>query len=377
MQRIRCLLLKELSQLKRDRRLLALLLIAPIFQLLVMGFAANTDVREIRLAIRDQDGSYHSREFIRALGASDYFKTTLLTGPEAEDASQLVSGAAGLIVVIPPGFSQRLLRGQTAPVQALVDGSDSSWGTQGLNYLQKAARLFSEGQVRVALAGPSVAGPARLPQVTAESRVWYNPDLKSRYYMVPAIMAMLLLVTTMLVTSMALVKEREDGTLEQLIVTPLRPGEMIVGKLLPFVVVGFLEVTLALAIIRLVFQVPLQGSLFLLYLLSGLFLLTTLGLGLFISTLVKTQQQAMMVATFFVMMPFVLLSGFAFPVENMPKAIQAVTHLIPLKYYLQILRGLFLKGVGLEALWPQTLILLAWGLGILLLAAAKFQKRLD
>lgn len=377
MQRIRCLLLKELSQLKRDRRLLAMLLVAPLFQLLVMGFAANTDVREIRLAIRDQDHSWHSREFIRALGASDYFKTTLLTGPESEDASQLVSGAAGLIVVIPSDFGQRLVRRELAPVQALVDGSDSSWGIQGLNYLQKATRLFSEGMARVVLAPLPAAGSPPLPQIVAESRVWYNPDLKSRYYMVPAIMALLLLVTTMLVTSMALVKEREEGTLEQLIVTPLRPGEMMAGKLLPFVVVGFLEVTFALAIILLVFHVPLKGSILLLYLLSGLFLLTTLGLGLFISTLVKTQQQAMMIAVFFVMMPFVLLSGFAFPIENMPKAIQPFTHLIPLKYYLQILRGIFLKGVGLEALWPQTLILLGWGIGILILAAAKFHKRLD
>jgi ABC-2 type transport system permease protein len=185
------------------------------------------------------------------------------------------------------------------------------------------------------------------------------------------------MVTTMIVTSMALVKEREQGTMEQVIVTPLRPGEIMAGKLLPFVGVGFAELTLVLPVMVGIFGVPFRGSLLLLYLLSGLFLLTTLGLGLFVSTLVHTQQQAMMVSAFFVMMPFVLLSGFIFPVENMPPAIAVAAHLIPLKYYLTIVRGIFLKGVGLGVLWPEAVALLAWGLAILSLAAVKFRKRLD
>jgi ABC-2 type transport system permease protein len=377
MKRIRCLLIKELAQLRRDRRLFGMLLVAPLVQLLVLGFAANPDVKEIALAIRDNDHSYHSRELIRSIGASGYFKTILLTGDESKDASLLVSGQTGLILVVPPDFSQRLVRGQPTPVQVLVDGADSNFAVQGMAYLQKATRLYSEKLVRAALTTvPSQQGLA-LPSVVAESRVWYNPDLTSRYYMVPAIMAQLLLVTTMLVTSMALVKEREEGTLEQLIVTPLRPGELIAGKLMPFVVVGFAEITFALPVILLAFGVPFRGNFLLLYAMSGLFLLTTLGLGLFISTLVKTQQQAMMVSTFFVMMPFVLLSGFVFPVENMPPVIQAVAQFIPLKYYLTIIRGLFLKGVGWAELWPEALALLVWGLGILSLAIVKFHKRLD
>lgn len=190
-------------------------------------------------------------------------------------------------------------------------------------------------------------------------------------------MALVLLVATMLVTSMALVKEREEGTLEQLMVTPLRPVEMVAGKLLPFVLVGFVEMTVSLAVILLVFKVPLRGSVWMLYGMSGLFLLTTLGLGLFISTLVRTQQQAMLVATFFVMMPFVLLAGFAFPVENMPAPIERVSRLIPLRYYLVSLRAIFLKGAGIAELWPQALILLGWGLGILGLAVARFRRRLE
>jgi len=186
-----------------------------------------------------------------------------------------------------------------------------------------------------------------------------------------------LLVTTMLITSMALVKERENGTMEQLIVTPLRPGEIIAGKLLPFVLIGFIELTFAILVIRFIFLIHMRGSFVSLIVLSGLFLFTTLGLGLFISTLVKTQQQAMLIATFFVMMPFVLLSGFAFPIENMPALIQPLTALIPLKYYLLAVRGIYLKGQGWAEFWPQALALLAWGVGILAIAVANFRKRLD
>jgi ABC-2 type transport system permease protein len=377
MNRIRCLLIKELAQLRRDRRLFGMLLIAPILQLLVLGFAANTDVRDIALSVRNNDRTHTSRELTRALGASGYFRTRLLDGPESGDALLLASGKAGLILSIPPGFGAALERREAIQVQVLVDGADSNFAVQGMNYVQKAARQFSDGLVREALGTAGVQRAPPLPGVAMESRVWYNPDLASRNYMVPAIMALLLLVATMLVTSMALVKEREDGTLEQLIVTPLRPAEMILGKLLPFAAVGFIEVTLALPVMLAVFHVPFRGNLAFLYAMSGLFLITTLGLGLFISTLVHTQQQAMMLATFFVMMPFVLLSGFAFPVENMPAPIQAVARFIPLKYYLTILRSVFLKGAGWFELWPQALALLGWGLTILTLAALRFRKRLD
>ncbi|MCX6997645.1 MAG: ABC transporter permease [Kiritimatiellaeota bacterium] len=376
LNRIRCLLIKELTQIRRDPRLFGILIMAPIIQLVVMGFATNTDIREIALAIRDNDRSFHSREYIRALAASGYFRVAALPGPVAGDARQLVAGRAGLVLVIPPGFGRQLVRRAPATVQALVDGADSNFGMQGVNYLNQATRLFSARFAREVAVDARLRGLA-LPAVAAETRVWYNPELTSRYYMVPALMGVLLLVTTMLVSSMALVKEREEGTMEQLIVTPLRPMEIILGKLLPFVVIGFAEVTLALPLMRLIFGVPLRGSVLLLYALSGVFLLTTLGLGLFVSTLVRTQQQAMLIAAFFVMMPFILLSGFIFPVENMPPAFQVVAQFIPLKYYLTIIRGIFLKGVGWHALWRDGLILLAWGVGILSLAALKFHKRLD
>ena len=376
MKRIRCMLMKELAQIRRDKRLLAMLLVPPVVQLLVFGYAATTDIREIDLGVRDNDRSYHSREYARALESSGYFQTRRLTGSERGDGERLVSGQSGLLVVIPAGFGARLARGQGAAVQVLTDGADSNFAVQGLNHLQKATRLFSQRLLREAF---GAGGPAGMRQaaLSMESRAWYNPDLRSTFYMVPGVMGVLLLVTTMIVTSMALVKEREDGTMEQLIVTPLRVSELIAGKLLPFVVIGFMEVTLILPVMHFVFGVPFRGSIALLYGMTGLFLMTTLGLGLFVSSLVKTQQQAMLVAGFFVMMPFVLLSGFIFPVENMPPLIQAVAALIPLNYYLAIVRGIFLKGTGAADLWPQALALFLWGLGILTLSIMKFQKRLD
>ncbi len=376
LHRITVLLIKELAQIRRDRSLLGILLVAPLFQLLVMGFAANTDIRNIVITVRDNDHSIQSREYGRALAASGYFQIITATGPEAGDGNTLVSGKAGLVLVIPAGFAKHLLNRRPAPVQVLVDGSDSNFGVNGLNYLLKATRLYSSRLVMIETQALARRG-IRTPSVTIESRAWYNPRLLSRYHMVPALMGVLLLVTTMIVTSMALVKEREDGTMEQLIVTPLRPTELMIGKLLPFVVIGFIEITLALGVIFGVFGVPLRGSLLLLYAFSGLFLLTTLGLGLFVSTLVKTQQQAMLVAAFFVMMPFVLLSGFIFPVENMPPMIQGLAQFIPLKYYLEIVRGLFLEGTGWTELWRPALMLLLWGIAILGLASLKFRKRLD
>ena len=375
MKRIRCLLAKEWHQLRRDPRLFGLLLIAPVIQLVVLGYAATTDVRLVALAIRDDDRTPASREYVRALASSGYFRSTPLDGPSRGDGGLLVSGRAGLILTVPRGFGAALANGRPAAVQALVDGAGSNFAVQGLNYLQKATRLYSAD---VALAAANARAPGlRVPSVAVESRAWYNPDLASVYFMVPAVMGLLLLVTTMIVMSMALVKERESGTMEQIIVTPLRPGELIAGKLLPFAVIGLAEITLALPVIRLAFGVPMRGSLALLYGGSFLFLLTTLGLGLFISTLVHTQQQAMLVSTFFVMMPFAMLSGFIFPVENMPAPIRFIAYGIPLKYYLAIVRGVMLKGAGLADLWTPLAVLLGWGAGILGLAILKFHKNLD
>jgi ABC-2 type transport system permease protein len=371
------MIFKELIQIRRDRRLFGILLIAPVIQLVILGFAATTDVKEVNVAVRDYDHTSQSREYVRALSSSGYLKTMPLTGLPGNDDDQLVSGKAGLILTIPAGFGQKLVSRQPASVQVLVDGSDSNFAVQGLSYLQRATQLHTEGLIRIVQSDLIRLRGLKLPAITAQTRIWYNPDLKSSHYMLPAIMGMLLLVATMIVTSMALVKEREQGTMEQLIITPISPMQIIAGKLIPFVLIGFGEVTLVLAAVVFVFGVPLRGSLLLLYVLSGLFLFSTLGMGLLVSTLVRTQQQAMMVAGFGVMLPFALLSGFIFPIDNMPDVIRPVTYLIPFRYYLTIVRGIFLKGTGLHELWQTALALLTCGIVILSLAVLRFHKRMD
>jgi ABC-2 type transport system permease protein len=376
MRRVRTLLVKELIQIRRDPRLFALLVAAPALQILVLGFAATTDVRDVAVAVRDGDRSAHSREYARTLGASGWLRTSPHAGGERDDARLLISGRAGLVLAIPPGFGAELAAGRPATVQALVDGSDSLSAVQGLTYLQGASRLYSERQVRMAL-DRRPGGSAGIPSIAIETRTWFNPMQTSRLYIVSGLLGVLLLVTTMVVAAMAFVKEREEGTMEQMLVTPLRRGELVAGKLLPFAVIGFLEVTVVLPVVLLVFQLPLRGSVLLLYAFSGLFLLTTLGLGLLVSSLVKTQQQAMLVTVFFLMMPFVMLSGFVFPVENMPAAIRTAAEAVPLRHYLIAIRGIFLKGSGVAELWDEGLILLCMGAAILTLAVLSFRKRLD
>ncbi len=355
MKRTRHLLVKEFQQLRRDRRLVGILLIAPVIQLIVLGFAASTDVREIDLAVRDDDRTPESREYVRTLTASGYFVPVVSRGSEdAEDADALVAGRAGLVLVIPKGVRSRARPG-TRPSRCRFSSTEATACSPRAERATSSSRRSStrSGWRR----GRWRRGRAGLPSVTFETRAWYNPDLRSRFYMVPAVMGILLLVTTMVVTSMALVKEREQGTMEQLLVTPLKAREIIAGKLLPFVVIGFAAITLSLLVILAVFRMPPRGHIATLYAFSGLFLVSTLGIGLLISTLVRTQQQAMMVATFFVMMPFSLLSGFAFPVEAMPAPVRAVSALMPLTYFLRAVRGIFLKGVGWPELWDEALAL--------------------
>lgn len=376
MGRLVALVVKELTQIRRDPKLFALLVAAPALQVLVLGFAATTDVTDVRVAVRDEDRSERSREYARALGASGYLGVSPHPGGR-DDAAVLASGAAGLVVTIPRGFGADLDAGRPVAVQALVDGSESLSAGQGLSYLQGASRLYTDRLVREAADRGAKGAVRGLPSVIMETRTWFNPRQTSRAFMVSGLLGVLLMVTTMVVAAMAFVKEREEGTMEQVLVTPLNRRELVAGKLLPFVVIGFVEVSFVLPVMLLVFDLPLRGSVALLYAFSGVFLLSTLGLGLQVSSLVKTQQQAMLVAVFFLMMPFIMISGFVFPVENMPYAMQIAAEAIPLRHYLIAVRGIFLKGAGLAELWVHGLVLLAWGVGILSLAIATFHRRLE
>jgi ABC-2 type transport system permease protein len=379
------LIRKEFLQLRRDRKMLPIVLIAPVIQLILLGYAANLDVSHVPTAVMDRDKTAVSRELTERFFATNYFdRAAGLSSPEAaEDA--LVSGEASAVIVIPSDFSRDLLRGEAVQLQLLVDGANSTVGTAVLNYANVIVQEYQRelmGRGYGAAAGTdgasgtaAAAGGAPQIPVRAAPRVWFNPELESKNFMVPGILALLLMVITMLLSSLAIVKEKELGTLEQLNVTPLKPREMIIGKLIPFVIIGFVDVLLVIAVSRFLFRVPFEGSVALLLAMSLLFLATTLGLGLLISTVSNNQQQAMMTSVFFVMVPMFFLSGFAFPIESMPQSIQYITYLLPLRYFFVIIRGIFLKGAGLAVLWDEALALLVFGLAILSLAAARFKKR--
>jgi ABC-2 type transport system permease protein len=373
-RRILHLMRKELLQLRRDPQMLRIVFIAPLFQLFVFGYAVTTDVKHVATALLDQDRSVQSRELAERFVRSGYFDIVQRpAGPAAVDAL-LDDGAVQLALVIPRGFAADLAAERTARVQLLIDGSDSMTAGMVAGYAggvagEYSARIAAERLERLRARVQSV------PAVEERTRVWYNPELKSVNYMVPGVLSMILFLVTMLLTSMAIVKEREIGTLEQLVVTPITPLELIVGKTLPYVAIGFIDMLLVLALSTFWFRVPIAGSVALLFALSTVFIFTSLGLGLFISTISLTQQQAMM-TTFFIMLPSILLSGFMFPIANMPRLIQYVTLLIPLRYFLVIVRGVFLKGNGIAILWPQVAMLLVFGVAILGLSALRFRKRL-
>jgi len=373
MSRLGFLIRKELIELRRDPRLFGIVIIAPIIQLTVLGYAATTDVRNVPVVIADGDRSPQSRALVERFEASPYFSIVDMVTSVSEVDPYLQRGLGWMALSIPPGYGRDVESGAGAVVQVVADGTDGSSTTVALGYTVNLVAGYAEELLR-ARAG---AAPAARAPVDAQIRVWFNPELDSRDFMIPGVLALLLMVVTSNLSSMAIVRERELGTYEQLAVTPLRRWELILGKLLPFAIIGMLDVLLVVGVAVLWFEVPLMGSVGLLLGVSAIYLLSTLGVGLFVSTVSHTQQQSMMTVVFFFMLPMLYLSGFIFPIENMPRAIQPVTYLIPLRYYLVMVRGIFLKGVGLETFWPDALALLGWGIGILALAVARSRKRLD
>ena len=373
-RRIRFLVWKELIELRQDPRLFGIVVMAPVLQLMLLAYAATTDVRNVAVVFADADRSAASRELIERFDASPSFTMADVVSGANEIDAYLERGDAWIAIVIPAGYGSHLAAGRPQRVQVIADGSDSNSAGLSLGYANNLIAEFGQevtARAAAARGAAVVQGPSLEPIV----RVWFNPTLESRYFMVPGVVALLLLMVTTNLSAMGIVREKEIGTLEQLNVTPLRRSELIIGKLLPYAFVGIIDVILVLAVAILWFEVPMRGSLPLLFVMTLIFLLTTLGLGLFISTISATQQQAMMTTTFFFLMPMVLLSGFVFPIENMPAVVQPVTYLIPLRYFLVILRSIFLKGVGLETFWPHALALAGWGIAILALAIARSSKR--
>ncbi len=369
-------IIKELIQVKRDIKMLAVIFLAPILQLIFLGYAANMDVNIIRTAIFDQDKSETSRELIRKFERSGYFQIDNYVDDYDEVTELLNNGEVLVSVIIPKEFEKKINRRETASLQILFEGSDGNKSSIALGYIQKIIANYSSSIVtdvkdklgmKISLSG----------SLTPEVRVWYNPEMKTRNFMLPGILALILMITTISLMSMAIVKEREIGTFEQLIVTPIKPYQLILGKLLPFTIVGFVVLVTVMIVMTQWFGIAIRGSKLFLLFNALLFVLSNLGLGLFISTISKTQQQAMMASIFMVMMPMVYLSGFAFPIENMPQIVQYITYVIPLRYFITIIRGIVLKGVGFSTLWLETLILFLMGAGILFLSSIRFRKRIE
>jgi ABC-2 type transport system permease protein len=368
---------KEILELRQDPRIFGLIFIAPVVQLAVLGYAATTDVRNVPIVFADLDRSAGSRDLISRFTGSGIFETVVVVSNTCEVDRYLETGRAWMAVSIPARFGEHVAAGRPATLQVVADGSDANSTNIAMSYATNlitgyAQELIEDRVRRTGLPPQEGGGSGIEPRV----RVWFNPTLESRHFMLPGIFALLLLVVTSNLSSMAIVREREIGTLEQLNVTPLGRLELILGKLLPYGAIGLIDVLIVLVVIVFWFEVPMRGSFWLLFAMSLIYLLTTLGLGLFISTISHTQQQAMMTSTFFFLIPMMYLSGFVFPIENMPDLIQPLTYLIPLRYFVVILRGIFLKGVGLETLWPQATALFLWGAVVLTLAVMRSSKRL-
>ncbi len=372
-ERIYRMLVKEFIQVLRDPRMKALIFVMPVIQLIMFGYAVTTDVDHIKTAVCDLDKSPQSRALIERFTASGYFTVVDRTDRPERLGELLDRGKAIVGIQINRGFADDLRSGRQAAIQTIVDGTDSNTGTVAMDYAQRITQDFSRAR-----AAPGELAQLAQPQtepIELRSRAWFNPDLKSRYYNVPGVIAVVVLLISLLLTAMAIVREREIGTMEQLMVTPIRSFELILGKTLPFVLISFIDVLVVTAIGVTWFDVPILGSLWLLLFGAGLYLMSTIGIGLFISTVSQTQQQALM-SSFFFYLPAVLLSGFMFPISNMPEPAQWLTYLNPLRYFLIIIRDIFLKGSGLEILWPQFAALAVLGTALLLVSSLRFKKRM-
>jgi ABC-2 type transport system permease protein len=380
-ERIREIIRKEFLQVLRNRRMRTALFVPPLFQLIIFGYAVNLDVDNVKTAIMDQDHTPMSRELVADFSGSGRFHIIRTASTEKDIQTLMDSTQVVAVVRILPGFASDIARGKAAAVQVIIDGTNSNTASLVSNYANEIVASFDQKLVQQAdslriLAMTPGSISMKVATIDSRPRVWFNADLASRNYYVPGVMANLIMVVTVMLTAMAIVREKEIGTMEQLMVTPIRPIELMIGKTLPFALVGLIDVTLVTTLALVWFRVPFRGSFLFLLLCAAFFLLTSLGTGLFISTISRTQQQAVM-SSFFFATPTFMLSGFSFPIRNMPLPVQYLTYLNPLRYFVEIVRGIFLKGIGLSVLWPQMLILAVYGVTILFLAAARFQKKLD
>jgi ABC-2 type transport system permease protein len=383
-ERIRVILHKEFIQMLRQRQMRGMLFIAPLLQLLIFGYAVTLDVDHARIAWRDMSHTPESRALRARFESSGRFDIVALPESE-EDVQQLLDRSdVHAVVAVLPGFARDLARGRTAQVQVLLDGTNSNTASLVSAYAagviagfsQDVALNPSKNQEMIQVTLRNAAGKPFAGQVVPSTRVWFNPEMRSRNFFIPGVTANLLLMLTLMLTAQAIIREKEIGTMEQLMVTPMRPIELMLGKTVPFVFVGLVNMMIVTGAALLWFRIPFRGNFLLLMFCSFLYLLPSLGAGLFLSTISNTQQQANM-GSFFITTPAFMLSGFTFPINNMPLFVQYLTYLNPIRYFMEIVRGIFIKGVGISVLWPQMLILGVYGVLILGLSAIRFHRTLD
>jgi len=376
--RIAPIMRKEIIHLRRDPRSLFLALGMPIVLLLLFGFAVKIDISHVSLGIVDQDNTSLSRDLRSRMQATEYFDFHYLL-PSYEGAERLLNeGKVKIVVVIPTHFARDLGQGQNAGLQLLVDGSNNNTALIALGYMSRLIQKFSTDiLLEMANSRGGVALASGIPSVNAEFRIWYNPELRSTNFIVPGLIAVVMMIVTAMLTSLTVAREWETGTMEQLISTPARPLEIIMGKLVPYFLLGIVQISIVVLIGIFVFGVPLRGSILFLSIISSVFLLNGLGMGLFISTITKSQQLAFQLSLLLTLLPSYILSGFIFPISSMPQIIQYATYLIPARYFLIIIRGIFLKGVGLNILWPQFLTLIFFAVAILLVCSRRLRLSLE
>jgi len=368
---------KEFLKIRRDRRTLAYIIILPLFMLLLYGFGIRFDVTSVTVAILDYDRSQASRDFLERFFTSGYFVRVADTHSYSQIEDFLNSGRCRLGVVIPPDFGRKITLREKTKVQTLVDGTDSNTASIALGYFTSIAQTYSVELILDRLRHITYPPPFDIPAVNVESRVWYNPDLKSSHFIVPGIIAIIMMLIGAIMTAITIVQEKEMGSIEQLIVSPVRPVELVIGKIIPYILLAMLDMMLIVTMAYLVFGVPVKGSLILLFFMALLYLTNVLGIGVLVSTLTDTVQSAMLFAFLLSLLPSILLSGFVFPIENMPAVLQALSYVVPARYFLEIIRGIYLKGTGLSAFWPQVVFLNVFAIVLLTISTLRFKKRLD
>jgi len=373
MIRLKALLVKEFLQMKRDKAVIAMMLFLPVVQLLLFGFAINTDVKHLPTIVYDQCLQQDSRDLLDSFTASGYFDIKDIADNFKEVNEAVDAGREKVGIIIPPDFASNIKHGRSAAVQVIVDASDSMTASSAINAAQIIGQLKSQELMEKKYR--QLTGEKYITPYDIRIRPWYNSDFVTAYYMVPGILGIVLTMTMVMITSMAIVRERETGTLEQLLVTPMKSYELMLGKIIPYIFVGYIQAAVALSAGILVFDLPVRGSLSLLFLLTTPFIVASLALGILISTIAKTQMQAMQMS-FFVLLPSVLLSGFMFPREAMPTLFYYLGDILPATFYMEIMRGIILKGIGIQYLWTQAAALGVFIIGVFTISLVKFSKKI-